>query len=165
MAATGRSRVAGVRRSAVLLTGVALLSLAVASLPAQGQDRPGGLADEAVIRSVVDGFHDALAAGDSADALGYFHPDLIVYESGHAETLAEYRSGHLMSDIEFSRAVSFETTRDAVVRGAELSLFLREYRTKGVFRGREIDSIGVETIVLAPSAEGWKIRHIHWSSR
>ncbi|MGH7543341.1 MAG: nuclear transport factor 2 family protein [Gemmatimonadota bacterium] len=117
------------------------------------------------IRIVVDGFHSALAAGDSTRALGYLHPDLIVHESGHAETLAEYRSGHLSSDIEFSRAASFETARDAVVRGSDLSLYLREYRMKGTFRDREIDAIGVETMVLAPTPEGWRIRHIHWSSR
>ncbi|MGH7589104.1 MAG: YybH family protein [Gemmatimonadota bacterium] len=132
---------------------------------ARGQELPGALPDETAIRSVVDGFHAALAAGDSTRALGYLHPDLIVYESGHAETLAEYRSGHLASDIEFSRAVSFETARDAVVRGLDLSLYLREYRMKGTFREREIDAAGVETIALTATPGGWKIRHIHWSSR
>ena len=33
------------------------------------------------------------------------------------------------------------------------------------FRERRIDAVGVETMVLAPTPDGWKIRHIHWSSR
>ncbi|MGH7550898.1 MAG: YybH family protein [Gemmatimonadota bacterium] len=152
-------------RYGVLLTIAALLSGLLALQPVRAQERPAAPPDEAAIRAVVDGFHAALATGDSIRALGYLHPDLVVYESGHAETMAEYRSGHLASDIEFSRAVGFETVRDAVVTGSDLSLFIREYRVKGTFRGREIDAHGVETIVLARTPEGWKIRHIHWSSR
>ncbi len=120
-------------------------------------------ADE--VRTVVEEFHAALAAGDSTRALEYLHPEVVVYEAGHAESLAEYRSGHLASDIEFSRAVTFETVRDAVIVGRELSLYLREYTMTGTFRDREIDAHGVETMVLESTEEGWKIRHIHWSSR
>ncbi len=150
------------RRWSVPLLSAAFLSGFIALQPVRAQEPP---ADEAAIRAVVDGFHAALAAGDSTGALGYLHPDLVVHESGHAETLAEYRSGHLASDIEFSRAVSFETARDAVVLGSDLAFYLREYRMKGTFREREIDAAGVETIALTPTPEGWKIRHIHWSSR
>jgi ketosteroid isomerase-like protein len=121
--------------------------------------------DEDAIRAVVEGFHAALSVGDSTGALAYLHHDLIVYEAGHAETLEEYRSGHLASDIAFSRSVVFETERDTVVPGREMSLYLREYSMKGSYRDNEIDARGVESIVLAPTEEGWKIRHIHWSSR
>ena len=110
-------------------------------------------------------YGEALAAGDSTRALGYLHPDLIVYEGGHAETLDEYRSGHLAGDIAFSSAVDFTTARDAVVPGRDFSLYLREYSMNGTYRDRAIDARGVETIVLARTDEGWKIRHIHWSSR
>ena len=165
MATTGGFRVAVATQRGVLFVAATLLSGLLSLQPAQAQERPAAAPDEGAIRVVVDGFHAALAAGDSVGAFGYLHPDLVVYESGHAETLAEYRSGHLASDIEFSRAVSFETARDAVVHGSDLSLYLREYRMKGTFRDREIDAAGVETMVLTPTPEGWKIRHIHWSSR
>ncbi|HET6340670.1 MAG TPA: nuclear transport factor 2 family protein [Gemmatimonadota bacterium] len=142
-----------------------MLSLTLAALPALAQEPPGVPPDEGTIRAVVEGFHAALAAGDSTRALEYLHPDLMVYESGHAETLDEYRSGHLASDIEFSRAVSFDTVEDSVVLGRDLSLYLRRYRVRGSFRDTEIDAAGVETMILAPTPTGWKIRHIHWSSR
>lgn len=120
---------------------------------------------EDAIRDVVEGFHAALSAGDSIGALAYLDDDLVVYEAGHAETLEEYRSGHLASDIAFSRSVVSTTLGDTVVAGRELSLFLREYSMKGRYRDHEIDARGVESIVLGLTEEGWKIRHIHWSSR
>jgi hypothetical protein len=40
-----------------------------------------------------------------------------------------------------------------------------ESRTTGQTRGRDIDSRGAETIVLVRESSGWRIRHIHWSSR
>lgn len=150
----------------------ALIAIALAWLlplvaPASAQEQPGvsRQPDEDAIRAVVEGFHAALSAGDSTGALAYLHDDLIVYEAGHAETLEEYRSGHLASDIAFSRSVVFATERDTVVLGRELSLYLREYSIKGSYRNKEIDARGVESIVLALTGEVWKIRHIHWSSR
>ncbi|MGH7563685.1 MAG: YybH family protein [Gemmatimonadota bacterium] len=165
MAAAARSIAAGARGSATLLAGAAILSGLLALQPARAQEGPAARPDEAEIRAVVEGFQTALAAGDSTDALAHLHPDIAVYESGYAETFEAYRSGHLASDMEFSRAVAFETVRDAVVTGSELSLYIREYRVKGTFRDRGIDAYGVETIVLARTPQGWKIRHIHWSNR
>lgn len=151
------------RRSAA---GVALFPILV--LPAAAQERTLGddrAPVEAAVREVVEGFQAALAAGDSTAALAYLHPELRVFEAGHAETLEEYRSGHLTADIAFLRNVATETLRDAVVPGREMALYLREYAVKGTFRSREIDGRGTETLVLVPTEDGWKIRHIHWSSR
>jgi ketosteroid isomerase-like protein len=139
--------------------------VAVAAAHAQEDRAPSVPADEDAIRAVVEGFHGALSTGDSTRAIGYLHPDLVVYEGGHAETLDEYRSGHLAGDIAFSGAVEFTTTRDAVISGRDNSLYLREYSITGTYRDRAIDARGVETIALARTGEGWKIRHIHWSSR
>ena len=36
--------------------------------------------------------------------------------------------------------------------------------TKGDNKGRQINSVGVETMVLTKTAAGWRIRSIHWSS-
>lgn len=151
MTTLGRKAVAGL--GLVLVTGT--------SVPAQELAAP----EETAIREVVEGFHAALAAGDSTAALDFLHPEAVIYEGGHAETLAEYRAGHLASDIEFGRAVTFTTLRSAVLPAPDLSLYLREYWMAGTFRGRSVDAAGVETMVLAPTPEGWKIRHIHWSSR
>ncbi len=120
---------------------------------------------DAEVRDVVRDFHAALTAGDSARALGHLHPEVVIYEGGHAETLAEYRSGHLGADIAFAGAVRRAITGDAVTLWRGAALYTAEAHTTGRWRGRDIDAHGAESIVLVETAEGWRIRHIHWSSR
>ncbi len=120
---------------------------------------------ETSVRTVVDSFKEALQAGDSLAVLELLHPDVRVYEGGHAETRDQYRSGHLRSDIAFLGAVDTETTWESVVAGSDVAVYMSEYTVQGEYRGREIDAHGTETIVLVPTEEGWRIRHIHWSSR
>jgi ketosteroid isomerase-like protein len=145
------------------LTAAAALAISVAAAaPASGQDDN---AREVEVRAVVEGFKAALAAGDSTVAIGYLHRDLVVYEEGHAESLAEYRSSHLAADMEFSAAVVTTPLQQGVIVRSDMALWVSEGESKGEFRGRAIESHGVETIVLVPTDTGWKILHIHWSSR
>jgi ketosteroid isomerase-like protein len=119
----------------------------------------------AAARAVVAGFAAALQAGDSLRALRLLHPGLVVYESGVAEDLAHYRSHHLAADIAFLAQVRSRTVRDELTVSGAMALYTREYRSQGTWRGRAIDSAGTETLVLMRTREGWRIRHIHWSSR
>ena len=142
----------------------ALVALCPFAVPALAQ-QPEAAADESAVRAVVQGFKDALAAGDSTAALGYLHPDLVVYEAGHAETLAEYRAGHLAADMEFTATVEITVLEQGVIVRPGMALWVSESESKGEFRGQAIDSHGTETIVLLPTDSGWKILHVHWSSR
>lgn len=117
------------------------------------------------VLEAVRSFHASLAAGDSAAVLGHLHPEVRVYEGGHAETLEEYRSGHLGMDVAFLADVTRETTAERVVPSPHMALYEATTRMEGSFRDREVSSVGTETLVLVPTEEGWKIRHIHWSSR
>lgn len=121
-------------------------------------------ARQAEVRVVVQEFHGALAAGDSLAALALLHPDLVVYESGHAETLSEYRSEHLASDIAFAAATRREVRAESVTLWGDVALYTSEAHTTGTWRGRDIDGGGTESMVLVRTPEGWRIRHIHWSS-
>lgn len=164
-----------VRRIAVAAT--AALSLALcgalpgplaAEAPAGSHDGPAARADTVdaeAVRAAVHAFHDALAAGDSAAALARLHPDVRVFEGGHAETLAEYRSGHLGADMAFSGAVDREVLEESVSGDAGWALYLSEYRMAGTFRDEEVEARGTETMLLVRGGDGWRIRHIHWSSR
>lgn len=150
------------------------LALGAAPAPAAAQehghhhpvrnDTAPASAEEQAVRAAVEGFSGALEAGDSLRALTFLHPEVVVYEGGHAETLSEYRSGHLRADIAFLQAVEQKTLRDQVVLEGDVALYLSEYHSKGSYRGREIDSHGTETLALVRTPAGWKIRHIHWSS-
>lgn len=141
------------------LAAALLLSAAPAVLAAQ-QLTPS----ERAVRAAVDSFTTALQRGDSVAALRMLHPDVVVYESGVAEDLAAYRSHHLAADIAFLREVRSATTRDRVTVAGGMALYTREYRSRGTWRGRAVDSTGTETLVLVPGPQGWRIRHIHWSS-
>jgi hypothetical protein len=117
------------------------------------------------VREIVTAFHDALAAGTEEAALALLHPDVWIYEQGHAETLEEYRAGHLSMDMAFAQEVEREVIRDEVVAVQGGALYLAEIRNRGTFRDREVDTSGVETAFLVETPEGWRIRHFHWSSR
>lgn len=145
-------------RSLILMLAVTAMA---SPLAAQATDAAG----ERDVLTVVEGFHAALESGDSARALAYLHPHVVIYEGGHAESLAEYRSGHLAGDIAFASATNRQLTHSSLAVWGDQALYTSTSRTTGQYRGREIDSRGTETIVLVRTAEGWRIRHIHWSSR
>lgn len=142
---------------------LACAAVALVSSPSMAQRaRPG--ATEAAVLRVVNGFSAALQAGDTARAMSYLHPDLVVYESGAAENREHYRAHHLAADIAFLARVRPAEARDQLTVSGSMALYLRQYRMRGTWRGKAIDSPGVETLVLVDTPRGWKIRHIHWSS-
>ncbi|HET7462445.1 MAG TPA: nuclear transport factor 2 family protein [Longimicrobium sp.] len=148
-----------IRRAALACAAVAL-----AASPSVAQRTGTQRAAEAAVRRVVTGFSAALQAGDTARAMSYLHPDLVVYESGAAENREHYRAHHLSADIAFLAQVRPANARDQLTVSGDMALYLREYRMRGTWRGKAVDSPGVETLVLVNTPRGWKIRHIHWSS-
>lgn len=121
--------------------------------------------DSADVAAVVDGFHRALASGDSVSAMSLLAADAVILESGGVETREEYRSHHLPGDIAFARAIS--STRGAlrVTIQGDVAWVTSSSTTVGSYRDRAINSAGAELMVLSKSANGWRIRAIHWSSR
>lgn len=144
-------------RSAAL--GAAVTLLAVGASPARAQT-----AAERAVREAVDAFKAALLSGDADGVVDRLAPDVIVFESGHAETLEEYRSGHLAADIAFLSAVDSETTWETLTVEGDMALYLGRHHTTGRFRDRDIDVRGTETLVLRRDEDGWRIVHVHWSS-
>jgi ketosteroid isomerase-like protein len=138
-----------------------LLALGLA-VPVAGQQAS---ADETAARAVVAAFGKALASGDSTAALALLHPDVVIFEGGGWETLEDYRRGHLRADISAMQSLKQETLRDVIKVSGDLALSTREYSTTGQRGERVIDNVGAETMVLLRTPTGWKIRHIHWSSR
>lgn len=146
-------------------TAVAAALTLLAWLPAAGAAQAADAPPADSVKAVVHAFHGALAAGDSARALELLHPDVRVFEGGHAETLSEYRAGHLAADMAFSGSVERAVVSESVSGRGDRALYLSEYRMTGTFRDEEIDARGTETMVLVRTGDGWRIRHIHWSSR
>lgn len=123
--------------------------------------------DSATAIVAVERFRAALSRGDSAAALDLLAPDVVVLESGGVETRSEYRSHHLAADIQYARAVpGSHTLAHAAVHG-DVAWVSSTSVTKGQVKGRAIDSVGAELIVLSrrDAQSPWHIRAIHWSSR
>lgn len=115
--------------------------------------------------AAVDAFHAALQKGDSEAALKLVADDAIVFEDGRVErTKAEYALHHAGADAEFSKAVTAKRLSRSGHAAGNLALIVSESRTKGRFRGQDVDRIMVETMVLRRDPGGWRIVHIHWSS-
>lgn len=114
----------------------------------------------------VDLFHAALGRGDTAAALGFLTDDAVIFEEGGAErSRAEYAGHHLAADAEFSAAVPSTRTRRTGGATESTAWIASEGRTTGSFKGRAVDRLTTETMVLRREGSTWKIVHIHWSSR
>jgi ketosteroid isomerase-like protein len=121
--------------------------------------------DSMAVAGVVDRYHGALVAGDSAAVIALLAKDAVIIESGGLESLQDYRSHHLPADIAFARAV--KTTRSpvrVVVRG-HVAWTYATSATRGKYHGNTVNSTGAESMVLTRNVDGWTISAIHWSSR
>jgi ketosteroid isomerase-like protein len=120
--------------------------------------------DSVAVARVVAEFHKALSEGDSSGALSLLADDAIILESGAMESRSQYRSHHLAQDIEFARAVTTKRSPLQIrIRGAS-AWTVGTSASRGKFKGKPIDSVGAESMVLTKEGAGWKIRSIHWSS-
>lgn len=135
------------------------LTLLACATPAVAQG------DSAQVARVVTAYHHALSSGDSTAALAMLRDDAVILESGGMETREQYRSHHLAGDIAFASAVPAQRTPVRVSVQGDVAWAWSTSNTKGEMRGRAIDSMGTELMVLARTAGGWKIVAISWSSR
>jgi ketosteroid isomerase-like protein len=132
----------------------------------QAATQPGSLHPSAkAAASVVDAFHAALRRGDLNAALALLSDDALIFESGGVErSKAEYRAEHLPADAEFTRAVPSKLVRRSGRTEGDTAWIASEGRVTGTFKGKPLDRITTETMVLRRDRAGWKIVHIHWSS-
>ena len=115
--------------------------------------------------ATVDAFHAALRRGDTAAASALLTDDALIFEEGRAErSKAEYARQHLGAAAAFSRAVPGTRTRRRGDAAGDFAWIATEGRSKGRYRGNEVNRVTDETMVLRRVGETWKIVHIHWSS-
>lgn len=158
----------GFRHIALVFGGTALALMATAGAFPDGTSSllpvPGRAEDSSNVAASVVGFSAALVAGDSAAVLSLLADDVVILESGGGETRAEYRSSHLSADIAFAQAVrSHRGPANVRVRG-DVAWATTNSTTEGIYRGRSINSVSVELMVLTREPAGWKVRAVHWSS-
>ncbi len=156
---------------------LAILTLATAQVPVAGSPSqrvgdPHSLAvvasDSVAVAAAVENFHRALHAADSAAALAFLSSDVQIAESGDIETLASYRAHHLSADIAYTREVPGTRRIVQLTVAGDIAWVTSASEAHGTYKGRAVNSVGAETMVLTRSGSDrsrWIIRAIHWSSR
>lgn len=116
--------------------------------------------------ATVDRFFTALSAGDLERAGGELDPEVVILESGGAEnSAAEYLGGHARNDAEFLKGVHHSLMRRTARTSGELAWVASESEMHAEKDGKPMTIASTETMVLRSTGAGWKIVHIHWSSR
>jgi hypothetical protein len=115
--------------------------------------------------ATVDAFHAALKSGNSAAATALLADQALIFESGGVErSKAEYVKSHLLADIEFSKLVPLEIIRRHGVADNGWAWVATEGRMRGSWKGKPVDRLSTETMLLHADEGSWKIVHVHWSS-
>lgn len=116
--------------------------------------------------ATVERFHQALKAGDGKAALALLSPSLLVYESGHVErSRDEYEAQHLQADMDFvAKATTTLVSRKSSIDGP-VAQVTSESTVSSERDGKTVRQHSLETLLLRNTPEGWRITHIHWSSR
>lgn len=123
-----------------------------------------GAAAEAA--QVVDAFKAAVSSGDADAAAAFLADDVLVFEAGYVErSKAEYAGEHLKADAEYSKVVKGAVTRRTGHATGDLAWIASEGATSGRYKDKAVDRVTTETMVLRREPSGWRIVHIHWSSR
>jgi ketosteroid isomerase-like protein len=111
----------------------------------------------------------AFVARDLTTLAGFYHPDVTIYEGGGINTgWADYRDNHLGPELKQFQNLRFSHSDiEAHVLGDGRSAYvISNYAIKARVGDRDVDSGGLETLVLVKADDGsWKIRHSHTSSR
>jgi ketosteroid isomerase-like protein/mono/diheme cytochrome c family protein len=123
---------------------------------------PAGAADAA---AVVDQFQQLLSKGNTKAAAELLDPAVLIFESGGAErSRAEYASHHLKEDAAFMKTATLtQLSRTGNVSG-DLAFVATESSLKSS-GAKPVNLVTTETMVLERTQQGWRVAHVHWSSR
>ena len=129
----------------------------------------GPSGDAAAIEAWLKGYDAAFNAKDLDKLAAFYHPDVTIYEGGGINNgWIDYRDRHLGPELKAFENLQFghSNTKVTVLPGGQSAYATSEYAIKAKVGERQLDSGGLETLVLVKSADGsWQIRHSHTSSR
>ncbi len=116
--------------------------------------------------ATVERFAAALSAGDVPRAGAELDPGVLILESGGVErSRDEYLAGHAKSDAAFMKGAHVSLKHRTARAAGDLAWVASESDIHASKDGKRLMISSTETVVLKRSAQGWKIVHIHWSSR
>jgi ketosteroid isomerase-like protein len=150
--------------TAFAIVTAAIGNVSSSQAPVKSGSPPKSTADSVAVVHVASRFHAALEKGDTTTIKQLLAPDLRVLEGGAVETRTEYFAHHLAADIEFAKSVRSESRLTSYSREGSVAWLVSTSSARGTFRGRTVDSVGAELMILSKTRLGWQIRAVHWSS-
>lgn len=115
--------------------------------------------------SIVDEFQQRLRSGDTQAALQLLEQPLLVYEVGGVErSRDEYAAEHLGADAAFLKGATVRQLSRREGGSGEVAWVATETEVTTAGDNPKV-YLSTETMVLTRTAQGWRISHIHWSSR
>jgi ketosteroid isomerase-like protein len=117
--------------------------------------------------AVVDAFHAALKAGDTARAASLLDDGVLIYEVGGAErSKAEYAAHHLPADAAYAKTAEETLVRRQAQVSGDMAWIASQGETRsGTGAAKPSVRLTTETMILRKTAGAWRIVHVHWSSR
>lgn len=116
--------------------------------------------------ATADALGAALAAGDESAVQNLLDEDVLIYEMGGQESSRnEYAAHHLKGDIAFMATMKTQPLERVHSIAGDLAVVNTRSRLAGTRGGKPLELLSTETLVMKRSAQGWRITHIHWSSR
>jgi ketosteroid isomerase-like protein len=107
-----------------------------------------------------------LSSGNAKNVEDLLDPNVLILQGGNAErSRKEYAVHHLSSDLKFMKSVQYRLERQSGDTVGELAWVASEACLTGSPEGKSVDVVSKETLVLKKASTGWKIVHVHWSSR
>jgi len=115
---------------------------------------------------IVDQFGKALASGDLKTVGDLLDPAVLILESGGAErSRDEYLGHHAIADAAFLKGAHQQIKRRIARISGETTWVGTESELHATKDGKATTTLSTETMVLNRTPQGWRIVHIHWSSR
>ncbi|QDH71781.1 nuclear transport factor 2 family protein [Lysobacter alkalisoli] len=115
---------------------------------------------------VVERFSTALRSGDLQGAGALLADDVLILESGGAEhSRDEYLAGHAIHDAAFLKDAHVQVLRRTARAEGDLAWIGTESELHASKDGKAMALSSTETMVLKHTPQGWRIVHIHWSSK
>ena len=116
--------------------------------------------------AIVEEFSAAMQAGNLDRAGSLLAEDALILESGGAEhSRKEYLGGHAIHDAAFLKKAHVQMTRRTARMEGKFAWVGTESEVHASKDGKPLTLLSTETMVLRQTGAGWRIAHIHWSSR
>jgi ketosteroid isomerase-like protein len=123
-----------------------------------------GNGDEDSVRKALDAYDQAVAKKDVETVRSLLAPEMLLYEhSVRNDGAKDAFENHLKPEILEGDGLQLSYSDLRVTASSGLALVTRQYRVKGTFEGKAVDSTGNETQVWKLTDRQWKIIHIHYS--